>query len=292
MMRARELLAHAPLVRNRLSGPDHEKACRVRRAITAEDLVRAYRVVDGAGPAGEDWRRVTSSPETVHRAIPETAVFVAECAGKVVGVMALVPDTQDLGLPGDEAFPRELHLLREMGGGAAEITHAALAPHGPALAVLAQLLQAVFAQAAYDKRKEVFVAVAAHYDRLFEEVLQFDRWEMQAADRPATERFYGKRLGLSGLSQRLAEMDGDLGPEAFLHAFFFGSNVYHDYVAPWSVMAAGTFRDTAALRQLFVEGSGPAGRGDRRSTGSPKQAVGGGVFAEACRAGTPEQAHA
>ena len=255
-MRARSLLAHAPFVRDRLDASDHDGVCRARRAITTEDLSRAYQLVDAAGQSGNGWRRVTPAPETVHRALPETAVFVAECAGKVVGVMALVPDTHDLGLPGDEAFPRELHLLREMGGGAAEITHAALAPHGPALAVLAQLLQAVFAQAAYDKRKEVFVAVSAHYDRLFEEVLQFDRWEMQASDRPATERFYGKRLGLSGLSQRLAEMDRDLGPEAFLHTFFFGSNVYHNYVAPWSVMAAGTFRDTESLRHLFVRESG------------------------------------
>jgi len=240
---------------HRLSGPDDGKAFRVRRAITGEDLVRAYRLVDGAGLAGNDWRRVTSSSATVHRAVPDTAVFVAESAGEMVGVMALVPDTPDLGLPSDVPFGRELALLREMGCRAAEITHVALAPRGPAVAVLAELFRACFAQAVHAGCNEMFIAAAGRYERLFEEVFQFEGWDMQRRAPSDGSRFYGKRLCLTGLGSRLVEADRRLGPDAFLHAFFFGSNVYHDYVAPWSVMAAGTFRDTAALRHLFVERS-------------------------------------
>jgi hypothetical protein len=250
MMRTRSLLAHGQFLMDHLAAPDGPAACRVRRAITAQDLERAYRLGDGAAD-GAAWQAVTPPAGAVHRTLPETAVFIAECDDRIVGVLALVPDTPTLGLPGDDAFGRELNLLREMGSRAAEPTHVALAPDAPALLVLAELFRAVVAQALHDGYDDLFMAVAGRYDRLAEEVFQFDRWDMQKADRSGRPG-HGKRLCLAGLRPRVAAADRRLGREAFLYNLFFGDNAYHDCVHPWSVMASKTFHDAEALRPLVV----------------------------------------
>jgi hypothetical protein len=242
-----------PFLSRHLETPGGETACRARRAITADDLARAYGLGDHAALPGAEWHAVTGTAGLVHRALPETAVFIAEVDNQIVGVMALVPDTPGVGLPADDAFGRELHLLREMGSRAAETTHAVLAPDAPALLVLAELLRATFAQAVHDGCDELFIGVADRYGRLFEEVFQFDRWNLQKPAGPSGGRCCGRRLSLACIRQRLRRADRRLGRDAFLDDFFFAANPYHDYVRPWSVMAANTFHDTEALRALFAE---------------------------------------
>jgi hypothetical protein len=253
VLRTRDLLTHVPFLSRHLETPAGATACRVRRAITADDLARAYRLADNAALPGAEWHAVTGTAGLGHRALPETAVFIAEVEHDIVGVMALVPYTPGLGLPADETFGRELNLLREMGSRTAELTHAALAPDAPALLVLAELLRAAFAQAVQDGRDELFIGVADRYGRVFEEVFQFDRWNLQKPAGPSGGRFCGRRLSLACIRQRLRRADRRLGRDAFLDNFFFAANPYHDYVRPWSVMAAKTFRSAAALQALFTE---------------------------------------
>lgn len=253
MLRARTLLAHAPFFRNRLRETEDGNGCRVRRAVTAEELRLAHEVIGHLAVHRPAWHPVTPPAEGLYRAIPATAVFIAEQADALVGVLALVPDIPGLGLPSDERFPRELRLLREMGPRAAEITDVALASAAPRVTVLTELFRAVFAQACHDRREEVFVAVTGHYERFFEEVLQFDRWDMQGARPPQGKRFFGKRFSLASIGQRLADMDHWLGPEAFLHTFFVEANAHHGHIGRWSTRAAETFEDPQVLRHLFAE---------------------------------------
>ncbi|KPK49027.1 MAG: hypothetical protein AMK72_05570, partial [Planctomycetes bacterium SM23_25] len=88
----------------------------VRRAIVRDDLARAYRLVHDVfvdkgyidpGPNGIRIR--------LFEALPEMATFVAEVDRRIVAVMSIVPDSEDLGLPSDKAFSQELDGLRSAG---------------------------------------------------------------------------------------------------------------------------------------------------------------------------------
>jgi len=225
MIAKRTLLDRAPLLRRRLQGLEGADGCRVRRAVTAEDLAEACRLADQAEASGPGWRCVSSAPGSLHLAPPETAVFVAEADGQVVGVLALAPDTPDRGLPGDAVFGRELDLLRHMGTRIAEVTHVALAPDGRGLDVLTALWQACVAWALDEDCDELFVAVSGHYERLLEEALAFERWDLQRSG-GGGDRLFGKRFSVAGARRRLLLADARLGADAFLVNFFLDANPY------------------------------------------------------------------
>src|SRR5690349_15279258 len=79
---------------------DDLKGCTIERACSAEDLRQAYRLVHdvylGTGfihpvPSGMRLR--------IYETTAETATFIAKFEGRVVGVLSVVEDSPDLGLP-------------------------------------------------------------------------------------------------------------------------------------------------------------------------------------------------
>jgi len=229
MIGKRTLSDRAPALRRRLQGTPEAGACLVRRAVTAEDFDEACRLADRAGASGSDWRRIASAPCPLGRTTADTVIFVAEAAGRPVGVLAAVPDAPDRTLPGDTVFGRELDLLRCMGTRIAEVTHVAFAP-GVGLDVLGALWQACVAWALDTGCDELFVGVAGHYERLLDEALAFERWDLQR-ETAAGDRFYGKRFSVAGAPRRLLLADARLGADAFLVNFFLDANPYRTRAA-------------------------------------------------------------
>jgi hypothetical protein len=228
---------------------------RVRRAITLDDLEAAYTLVNAVflekgyiepAPGGIRLRP--------YEALPEMATFVAEIEGQLVGVMSIVPDSPDLGLPSDKAFKPELDALRGKGRKVCEVTNLAVHKDFRNTGVFLALAQPIVAHAVSFGWDDLFIAISPGHAGFFQEVLQFESCG-EARDYGACEKadiVEGKRWDMHTLESRFLAADAELGDAPFLHKHFYSENACRQYVRPWSTIAGRTFKDWAGLRQLFL----------------------------------------
>ena len=112
-------------------------------ACSTETLEQAFRLVHDRyvargymRPDASAWRL------SVHHALPTTKVFVARSRGRVVGTMALIPDSP-LGVPMDALYDRELALYRNQARYVAEVSSLAIADdfRASGVAILTSLIR-------------------------------------------------------------------------------------------------------------------------------------------------------
>jgi len=230
----------------------------VRRAITGPDLERAYELVHRVfvekGYIYPELRGIRIRP---FEALPEMATFVAECDSQVVGVMSIVPDSPDFGMPSDHAFGPELDTLRLQNRRVCEISNLAVDTAYWRSNVFPELTRACFAQALAWGCDNMFIAISPGHAQFFEEVLQFshvgDARDYAAGKGDIVE---GKCMDLGTIEQRAMAIDRQLGGQAFLHRHYFTNNPYHACVGPWAKIARQAFLEPDTLRALFIERSG------------------------------------
>lgn len=222
----------------------------VKRACTADQLRQAYRLVHNVfqetgylkpEPSGLRLRIFETSSET--------ATFIAEKAGVVVGVLSVVGDSPDLGLPSDDAFKPELDALRAKGRRLCEITNQAVAPAYRKSAVPTELMRCALAhelEAGYDDS----VATVSPSHHGFYELLGFGRL--------GTERSYSAKLYdpvialLMGLDRFRQQPEGLNGAARFLHRFATKENKFLPRVTDWGRQARRHFLNADLLEELFV----------------------------------------
>lgn len=235
-----------------------DKSITVRRAIAGEDLTRAYELVHDVF-VGEGY--IDPKPGGIRvrpfEALPEMATFVAEADGQMVGVMSIVPDSPDMGLPADKCFKTELHRLRDAGRKVAEVTNLAVLSAYRRSNAFMELAKPILAQALSAGCDDVFIAISPGHAGFFQDVLQFEPWgERRSYSDEKMDIVQGKRWNLRTLERRLLDCDRLLGDDACLHEHFFPGNAYHQYVRPWALMAKRAFLAPDVLRALFVDRSG------------------------------------
>lgn len=102
--------------------------CTIERACSLSDLQGAYSLVhDVFVEAGYILPEPAGIRLRIYEACPETATFVAKKDGVIVGVLSVVVDSREFGLPSDHAFQPELDALRRTGAKLCEVTNQALA---------------------------------------------------------------------------------------------------------------------------------------------------------------------
>ena len=244
----------------------------VRRAVNGADLERAYMLVyetfleRGYIDANRFGIRIRP-----FEALPEMATFVAEVDRRIVGVMSIVPDSEDVGLPSDSAFGEELGELRSSGRRVAEVTNLAIAPEYRRSGVLMEMARPVHAHAVAMDYDDIFIAISPGHAGFFEDILQFDpQGSARSYAAEKTDIVEGKRWNLRTLEGRLREADAALGHDAFLHHHFYAGNACHLYVRPWATIARRAFREVEVLRRLFVERSDLL----QRCTEAQREAIG------------------
>lgn len=131
------------------------RGCTIERACEAADLRAAYQLVHnvfvGTGYIKPEKGGIRLR---IFEATADTATFVAKKDGVVVGVLSVVPDTVELGLPSDTAFKAELDSLRATGARLCEITNQAVTKEFRSSSVLTELMRCAIAymiQAGYDR---------------------------------------------------------------------------------------------------------------------------------------------
>jgi len=271
--------------------PDSHRI-RTRRAITLQDLESAYALVcevfleKGYINPMQGGVRLRS-----FEAVPEMATFVAEIDGRIVGVMSIVPDSPGLGLPSDKAFHDDLGRLRAAGRKVAEVTNLAILKDYRNSGVFMSLAQPIVAHAMSAGYDDIFIAISPGHAGFFEEVLQFEPWgDARDYSHEKADTVEGKRWDLHALEGLLIAADRQLGDAAFLHKHFFSQNVCHQYVRPWSTIAARAFMDQAGLRKLFVERSGFIGRCTPEELDAIHNQWGDALFGEVCSGETMDLA--
>ncbi|MEA3210067.1 MAG: hypothetical protein QOE70_3124 [Chthoniobacter sp.] len=229
---------------------NNTKGAGIERACTLEDLRKAYRLVHdvylgtgfiNAEPAGMRLR--------IFETTSETATFVAKLDGRVVGVLSVVGDSPELGLPSDAAFKPELDALRAIGARLCEVTNQAVAEEYRKSAVPTELMRCALAHVTKFGYDETIATVSPSHNGFYE-LLGFREL--------GSERTYSKKLhdpvvalGMDVNQHR--QPPGDLNEtEQFIHHFLTRDNRFFEHVGEWARQARQTFLNADLLQQLFV----------------------------------------
>lgn len=226
------------------------KGCTVERACNADDLRQAYRLVHdvylGSGfiepdPSGMRVR--------IYETTAETATFVAKMDGRVVGVLSVVEDSADLGLPSDCVFKDELEALRRAGKRLCEVTNQAVAEEYRKTAVPTELMRCAIAVSLTEGFHEAIAAVSPSHSGFYN-LLNFRqigsrRSYSQTIDDPVV----AVSMDIDQYRAPLKELSAT---EQFMRQFLTDGNRFLHCVAGWAEEARQHFLDAGLLKQLFV----------------------------------------
>ena len=226
----------------------------VARAITAEDLLLAYRFVHDV-TAGQGL--VEPSPRGLrmnhYQAVPEMAVFLVRAGADVLAVQGAIPDSTDLGLPSDRPFFIEIDQRRRDGRFLCEATMPACSVMFQKSIMPDELMRCSVAYANMIGCDELVTAVepwqANQYAGMgFKTISPVREF---SSDVPFPAVLMGLDLDAlrnpAGLSCRCK------GPElAGLRGHFVSDNPYRRHVTQWAVLADEAFDDPDFLQEMFV----------------------------------------
>jgi len=226
------------------------KGAVVRRACTAPDLRQAYSLVHdvflGTGflhPAPNGIRL------RIYETTPETATFIAEKDNRVVGVLSVVGDSPELGLPSDAAFQPELDRLRATGARICELTNQAVAPEFRNSAVPTELMRCAIAHSIRCGFHEGVATVSPGHNGFYE-LLGF---RALGGLRSYSKKLHDPVVGLAlDLEQYRRPPDGSGEVAHFVHEFATRGNHFLARVSEWTRQARRQFLCPELLQELFV----------------------------------------
>lgn len=251
--REREGRRMALLRRAGLFGTDTKGAV-VRRAVSAADLAAAYRLVhDAFVEKGYILPQPSGLRLRVTEALPQTATFIAEADGRVVGVQGIAVDSDELGLPSDAVFRSEIDALRIGGRRVCEATNQAVAVDYRKTAVPTEMMRCMFAHALSIGCDELITTVSPGHARFFG-LLGFEQVSpVRSYSAELDDPVVVMRVNVGDLIERAAQAADDQDDAAlFIRTRCLEDNPYRLRVNDWTAAAAETFADPVALRELFV----------------------------------------
>ena len=237
------------LTRSGLFGDD-TKGALIERAYTVEDLHKAYKLVhDVYLGTGFIEKEISGMRMRIFEMTPDIATFVAKVDGRVVGVLSVLEDTPELGLPSDSAFKEELDGLRAAGNRLCEITNQAVAPEYRKSAVPTELMRCAVAHltvAGFDRAiASVSPSHGSFYDLAgFREV---------GSKRTYSQKLHDPVIALGmDIGQFRVFPIGLNETERFMHHFLGPGNHFRSHIKRWAKEARRHFLDPELLAQLFI----------------------------------------
>lgn len=237
------------LQRAGLFGEDTKGAI-IERAYTLEDLRKAYRLVHevylGTGflnpePSGVRLR--------IYETTSETATFVAKKDGEVVGVLSVVGDSADLGLPSNAAFKPELDALRATGARLCEITNQAVAEEYRKSAVATELMRCAIAHQMMAGYHFAVASVSPSHNGFYD-LLGFHPIGTQ---RSYSQKLHDPVIALClNIDHYRKPADGLTPTQKFIHQLATEANPFLHKVSEWARQAVKHFLNPELLEQLFV----------------------------------------
>lgn len=239
----------ALLRRTGLFGSDL-KGATVERAAAYDDLRMAYALVHqvyvdsgyiAAVPCGMRLRIFETSSDT--------ATFVAKVDGKVVGVISVVGDSVDMGLPSDHAFRAELDGLRAQGLRLCEVTNQVVAEEYRRSAVTTELMRCAVAHS-LDAGYQLGIATVSPGHNGFYDLLGFTQ---VGSERSYSEKIYDPVIALAiDFDHYRRPPEGLCAAADFVHQFLGPQNPYQECIHVWDRRARAHFLNPELLERLFV----------------------------------------
>ena len=229
---------------------DDTKGATIQRACTGEELRQAYRLVHDVfletgflrpEPSGLRLRMFETSSET--------ATFIAKKDGEVVGVLSVVGDSSDVGLPSDAAFKPELDALRAKGVKLCEVTNQAVAAGYRKSAVATELMRCAFAHELHTGFHEGVATVSPSHQGFYELMGFRELGSPRSYSAKLHDPVIALRMDINLFRQQPA---GLRGQARFLQAFATEGNPFLAKVAGWGQLARRHFLNADLLEQLFV----------------------------------------
>ncbi len=226
------------------------KGCTIGRACTAEDLRKAYELVhEGFLRRGYIRPDPAGMRVRIFETTPETATFVAKVDERVVGVLSVVPDSPELGLPSDCAYRAELDELRDCGRRVCEVTNQVVADDYRKSAVTTELFKCVAAVSLTEGFDETVVTVSPGHCGFYE-LLGFRPIGPQ---RSYSEAFYDPVTAFSlNVDPFRTPLDGLSAAAQFVRHYLAEGNHFVSQVRHWADEARREFLNPDLLRELFV----------------------------------------
>lgn len=238
------------LKRSGLFGTD-TKGARIDRAWTLDDLRKAYKLVhDVYLGTGFIQPEEAGLRLRIFETTPDMATFVAKLTdGTVVGVLSIIADTPEFGLPSDSAFKPELDRLRAAGARLCEATNQAVKEEFRKSAVPTELMRCAVAYFTKAGFTETIATVSPNHNSFYE-LLGFreigdKRSYSEKIDDPVVA------LGMD-VNQYRRPPTGLNETEQFIHRFLASENHFLGHVLEFGKEAQRRFLDAELLEQLFV----------------------------------------
>lgn len=227
----------------------------VTRATSWRELQGAYKLVhDVFVEAGYINPRPCGLRLRSFESLAETATFVAQAEGQVVGVQSLVVDSPDLGLPSDKAFKKELDVLRQQGKVIGEATNEAVATAYRKSSVPTELMRCLFAHAMFSGCTELITTISPGHTRFYNLLGFAEISPIRSYSDEVEDPVVVVSISLEDLGKRFADVEADDGTdEGFLKSYYIEGNPYHQHVRSISSVAEAVFHDPSSLRALFVD---------------------------------------
>ena len=186
----------------------------------------------------------------IFEACPETATFVAKKDGAVVGVLSVVLDSPEFGLPSDVAFEPELDSLRKQGMRLCEATNQAIAAEYRRSAVLSELMRCATSYMLEMQCDWAIATVSPNHGGFY---------ELMGFKQVGPERSYSRELHdpVIALCADLATFRKArphllTGAEEFIFNFLDQANGFRFHVAEWSNQATRHFLSAELLKGLLM----------------------------------------
>jgi ribosomal protein S18 acetylase RimI-like enzyme len=233
-----------------LFGADTKGAI-IRRAYTARDLQQAYRLVhDVFLDTGYMKPEPSGIRLRMYETLSETATFIAEKNGTVVGVLSVVGDSPELGLPSDAAFKPELDAMRRSSARLCELTNQAVAEDYRKSAVATELMRCAIAHGMTAGYDESVATVSPGHNGFYEMV----GFRGLGSQRSYSKKLHDPVVALTmDLDRYRRPVDGLGETGSFLNHFGRDDNPFLAHVAGWTQQARSHFRTAELLQELFVK---------------------------------------
>lgn len=229
----------------------------VQRATTVEDLRAAYDLVhDCAVEEAYIFPNPSQLRILPYEAMPDTATFVAKEDNKVVGVVSIVVDSPELGLPSEKPYPQEVDSLRHSARKICEITNLAIAPDYRSSAILTEIIRCYIAHLLAIGCDNAIASINPGH-KAFYKLLEFDTiGNVKSYSHEIDDPVILVRLSIDTLLEQFAQVQySDEDDLAVLKRFYVDYNPYHAQIDQWAANAHQAFSDPVFLRRLFVEKS-------------------------------------
>jgi len=226
----------------------------IRRARTSEELRDAYELVhDVYVEQGYIPPSLTGLRLRAFEALPEMCTFIAEEDSQVVGVMSIVRDMPEMGMPSDKAFHPELGALRRQGRLLSEVTNLAIRSGYRKTSVFFDLIKPCWAQALSWRCDHTFIAVSPEHIPFFRDVMQFAPYgDPRDYSKEVEDIVVGMLLDYHTAPQQFTQTDSLLGNDAFLYDSFYAKNKFIGLCDEWMRSVRDSFNDPEFLKEVFV----------------------------------------